>query len=687
MKTSSSPLVSVVIPVFNHQDYVRQALESVLNQTYSNLELIVIDDGSKDRSGDVVRDVLATWESKPQCRRSIQFIQQANMGAHATINKGLALSKGEWLTILNSDDYYDLKRIETILEKARHSKAKIAFSYVVGIDAHNNPLPSDHWWWRWYEKVRFNAFQTHPTLGFRLLQDNFAVSTGNLFFSRDLYQEVGPFNDLKLAHDLDFILRALVVAEPLLVRENHYFYRLHGHNTQYQVQHLLEKEFSEIHSRYLRAVATIPPKNTQAPCHWYWPSEFGRLRAQLKMERGLEVYLKKGDSPEPSKDTTKPSLQALQKGKEPITLISHEFSLSGAPKLVADLALSLQSHGYAPRVIGLTDGPMRLELERKGIPAYVLNRQSRIRELLSLLFLLCFRVRGKVIANSLMSWPFLMSLMLLCPWKRPVWYIHESFTPTGVLGGIRGRIANWLIKASKVFPLRLWFGSDGTRKAWTYTGLPKGDVMYWSGIPKQEKKRVKGGVPEKGSKLHSLLAVGTPSIRKGTHFLIKAFLKCLQENRIPKDTSLTIVGFLNSSHPTFVSLSDSILEAINSEFKDNFHFVTAVESHALEPFFQKADLFIQPSLQECLPLALLTAMSMGLPIITTDVDGCAEAIDDRKTGYVCAPFDIEGLANAIEEAVNHPEQSWEYGRQAQEMFNRKFSLEVTEKTLLNELIK
>jgi len=692
MDNVASPLVSVVIPVFNHEAYVKQALESVLNQTYPHLELIIIDDGSKDKSCEVIDKVLENRIEKPGCQRHIQFLRQENSGAHATINRGLSLAKGEWLTILNSDDYYDLKRIDTLVAQTALTKAEIAFSYVAGINEKNHSLPADHWWSLWYEKVRCDLFMNAPTIGFCLLRDNFAVSTGNLFFSRILYEKVGKFKDLKLMHDWDFLLRALVVAEPLLVRDHLYFYRLHAHNTQSQVQNVFEEEQKEVYQQYLCAVVPSPPLNQKAPCHWYWPSEFGKWRTNLRMERGLSVYFKNGipqqDESDRAKEKTSTDNTVFPKNRadgSAITLISHELSLSGAPKVVADLAIRLRLKGYAPRIIALTDGPMRLELEKKGIPIYIVDRSSRLRECLSSLAMLCFHIKGQVIANSTMSWSLVLPLTLMRPWKKAIWYIHESFTPLGCFQGKRGKILSSLIKLStKVSPPQLWFGSKSTQQSWKYTGLPEGKVMYWSGIPQSEvDSRHTKNSP--ASPLKHLLAVGTPSLRKGTHILIQAFLLCLKQRLIPSETILTIVGFTDSENPHFIKLSDSILEVVNSEYRDNFHFISAVEPGALNQFFDASDLFVQPSLQECLPLALLTAMSKGLPIITTDVDGCVEAITHRETGYVCLPFDEDGLAKTIAEAVNHPDQSRRYGHQAQLVFNQKFALEVTEEIVMKGL--
>lgn len=680
MTREKYPLISVIMPVYNHENYVKQALHSILNQTYPNLEIIIIDDGSKDQSCAVIETVLKEWKDPENTKREIHFIKQENKGAHVTINSGLAMAQGAWLTILNSDDYYRLDRLSILYQQTTLSQAEISFTYVVGVDEKDQLLPTTHWWTRWYEQTRVDLFGLAPTVGFILLEHNFAVSTGNLFFSRQLYNQVGSFKNLKLAHDYDFILRALLLTEPLLIREDLYFYRIHAHNTQHQVSHLAQQERGEIYADYLCSMYQHPPKNRKAPCHWYWPTEFAKWRTKANMNQGLEKYIIKDNPPHTSSITTDVEKESGKKA----TLISHNMSLSGAPKLVADLALCLSKNGYSPNVIALYDGPMRQELEKNGIPVYIINRDSKLKEIRSLLYAIFFQVKGPVIVNSVMNYEFVYLLSLLRPWKKPFWYIHESFTPIGHIrgNGRRDRIMRKLLSfCNQNRPPKTWFGSDKTRQAWDYTPFPEGKVMYWSGIPSQTLRPI-----EKPTLKH-FLSVGTVSSRKGTETLIEAFLLCLREKRIPQDSTLTIVGFPNKLANSIEPIEDIILKVITSDAKDRIHMVENLDPQNLDHYFQKTDVYIQSSVLECMPIALLTAMSKGLPIVTTNVDGCAEAVVDEQTGYLCQPYNVQSLADAMAKSITDPKQSQAMGLQAQNEFNKRFSLEVTQETIFEELRK
>jgi glycosyltransferase involved in cell wall biosynthesis len=683
MTTNPHPLVSVIVPVYNHEHYVKQALNSILHQTYPNIEIIIIDDGSKDSSTSEIEKVLIEWEKNGNISRNIQFLKQENQGAHYTINKGLSLAKGEWLTILNSDDYYHLERIEKLIKQTAEGNNQLAFSYVVGVNEKNEPVGGNHFWWRWYELVRKMLF-FKPTVGFLLLEENLAVSTGNLFFSRKLYQEVGSFKDLKLAHDLDFLLRALPLTEPALIRENLYFYRIHETNTIHTVAHLRDQEIRDMRINYLCHVFASPPKNLQAPCHWYWPSEFAKWRTKHELDKYLDVFIEKKPTEKellPSLET-KENLPINNSTGIPITLVSHELSLTGAPKLVVDLATSLIKKGYSPNIISLGGGPMEKELEKLGIPVHTILTKTKFLKFASLLYAICFKVKGQVIANSISSWPVLIPLTLMRPWSKPIWYIHESVPSLGISGGRRRFLSLPLIYLCQKFtPPKIWFGSTATQKSWEYSPFSKSKVFYWSGILKNTTNKK----PQLA--LKNLLSVGTASCRKGTQALVSAFLHCLENQLIPDDVTLRIIGFPGSNSPDFLQLSDTILKVVTSKYKDRIQMISHVQPESLDAFYEQSDLYIQASVMECMPLALLKAMSVGLPIITTDADGCAEAITNEESGYICLPYNIQSLANAIAKAVNHVDESIKMGRKAQTCFNERFSLEATEELVLKELQK
>ena len=109
MNTKDFPLVSVLMPAYNHENYIQETIESIINQTYPNIELIILDDGSKDKTWEKITEL------KPKCENrfvKIHFETKQNEGTCITLNKLLKLSSGEFVYIIASDDLAKPQAIE-----------------------------------------------------------------------------------------------------------------------------------------------------------------------------------------------------------------------------------------------------------------------------------------------------------------------------------------------------------------------------------------------------------------------------------------------------------------------------------------------------------------------------------------------------------------------------------------------
>ena len=112
-------LITIIIPVYNVEPYIHRCLDSVINQTYKNLEIILIDDGSTDKSGSICD------EYKKKDSRII-VIHQKNQGVSAARNAGLDICKGEYISFIDSDDYVDKKFAEKLINNIQTYKTDIA---------------------------------------------------------------------------------------------------------------------------------------------------------------------------------------------------------------------------------------------------------------------------------------------------------------------------------------------------------------------------------------------------------------------------------------------------------------------------------------------------------------------------------------------------------------------------------
>lgn len=103
-----NPLVSVIIPIYNVELYLKECLDSVIYQSYQNLEILLINDGSTDKSGDIAKEYAS------QDKR-IRYFEQENQGQSVARNKGLDYANGEYIYFLDSDDWIDLGYIEELV--------------------------------------------------------------------------------------------------------------------------------------------------------------------------------------------------------------------------------------------------------------------------------------------------------------------------------------------------------------------------------------------------------------------------------------------------------------------------------------------------------------------------------------------------------------------------------------------
>ena len=221
----SRPLVTVVVPSYNHAHFIAVCLDSVYCQTWRRIELVVIDDGSTDDSASRIRELLLT------CPFPHTFIARENRGAHETINEAIALAAGEYINILNSDDCFHPQRIEKMVAHVSAMDADWGFAGVEILDEHGNVAPSSPDSALGKLKMIAASVDAAPTIGFALLRHNVAISTGNYFIRREFFREMGGFSDLRYVHDQEFALRATLVSEPIYVAEKLYGYRVHGSNT------------------------------------------------------------------------------------------------------------------------------------------------------------------------------------------------------------------------------------------------------------------------------------------------------------------------------------------------------------------------------------------------------------------------------------------------------------------------
>lgn len=195
MSPDTGPSVSVLMPAYNHEQFVEQAVRSVWRQSYKNIELVAIDDGSSDGTLKVLKD-LSVISPIP-----MQVHTQANQGLCRTLNRCIKNSSGEWIAILASDDQYRENFIQRMVsEAAMHlHDSTVLHCDAIGIDEQGNG------------DCRLSRIRKVPPLKgdvfYAVAYGRGFIISSTMFLSRKLLERVGPYDTELRAEDFDMHLR------------------------------------------------------------------------------------------------------------------------------------------------------------------------------------------------------------------------------------------------------------------------------------------------------------------------------------------------------------------------------------------------------------------------------------------------------------------------------------------------
>ena len=170
-------MISIIIPTYNRAHSLPRAVNSVLNQTNPNWELIIVDDGSTDNTSVIVKDYLKYT--------NIKYVQKENTGAGDSRNKGAALASFDYIAFLDSDDELNLMWIEEFLEVIKNDNVGIIFCEAIKVDLNSNqPTPIT---------LKSNEKLYHTATPFNFLGGCFLVNKG-LFDTIKGYDSLFPSN-------------------------------------------------------------------------------------------------------------------------------------------------------------------------------------------------------------------------------------------------------------------------------------------------------------------------------------------------------------------------------------------------------------------------------------------------------------------------------------------------------------
>lgn len=198
-------LISIVLPIYNGEKYMRQSIDSILMQTYQNWELLIMDDGSTDQTANIAQEYVSR-DARIHYHKNLQ-----NLRLPGNLNRGFSLTKGAYLTWTSDDNYYYPKALETMYSALNEQGKEFAFASCDVINGEGKIV----------ECIMVNDRAPQKIVG--------CNPVGACFlYSRNVYETVGEYDPkLTLVEDFDYWQRICMNFSPACISEKLYAYRWH----------------------------------------------------------------------------------------------------------------------------------------------------------------------------------------------------------------------------------------------------------------------------------------------------------------------------------------------------------------------------------------------------------------------------------------------------------------------------
>jgi len=202
--------VSVIMPVYNAEKFLKDSIESVLNQTWKDFEFIIINDGSTDKS-------LTIIESYAAKDRRIKIIDQKNYGVSVSRNNGIFSSKGKYIAFIDADDTWINNKLEIQMEELlKDSELKICGARAKVINEENQEVGKFNYPPLSYFKIRIDSWYKNPFI------------TSSLIIKKEILKDDKLFKKgMKLCEDYEFITKYIHTNKSINLNKYLVYYRVH----------------------------------------------------------------------------------------------------------------------------------------------------------------------------------------------------------------------------------------------------------------------------------------------------------------------------------------------------------------------------------------------------------------------------------------------------------------------------
>ena len=662
--SSSQPLVSIILPVYNGAQMVCAALESAFAQTFQDFEIIAIDDGSTDDSA----QILGSFEPR------IRVLNQKNGGASKARNLGIESARGEWVAFLDADDIWEPQKLEKQVELMRQNpKTGVSFSECLYFDE-NREWNAD-----------FGARVPAMSAIFEAMLSEHFIAMSSVMVRRECFQKVGVFDEsLVGCEDYNLFLRLArqfqfrFLAEPLVKL------RCHDGNLSNDLPQMCHDEianldkiaalfpdlaipkrrlkskilfrfggyyfdagdFKSARSCFARALACAPLqlKNYPFLCAALLPESVREnARNVVRVVRRSGKSEEKTNSEEvpnaPQKSTlgTSDSQLPTPNSTAPKTVVMVTWSLvaGGSETYALTLAKNLDPAQFKPVLCALDQGgALESEIARLEIPFHIMHRAPGLQfRLMARMFRLFRAHRAKIVHTHHFNQLFYSLLGAKLCGARVIHTEHsiEAYKSP------RLRLALRILSLGCYRVLAI--GDDGARVLRENVGIsPRKLEIVRAGIDLDAFNEARDDARrelEIGANVPIAAIVARLSPEKNHRVLLEAWKKVVE--KIP-DAVLLLAGEGGEKAALCAQI-----ETLNLENRVQLLGVRRDVARVLAA----CDCFVLSSDREGLPVSVLEAMAAARPVVATSVGDLPLVVRPNETGFLVPPCDADALSEAL----------------------------------------
>ncbi|GEM_PF-1118207 len=712
---NNMPTVSVIIPVFNGARYIRGAVESVLSQTFKDIEIIVVDDGSTDDT----KVVLESWVKEGK----IQYVFQQNKGLAGARNTGIRHAKGTYLKFLDCDDLLYPEQLERQVQHLKDKPSSVisATSYDLGFESG--------------AKISINLYLKDDQLAQFIEGNQCPVHT--VLVRRSILDEIGGFDESLLTHeDSDLWLRSVMLG--YVFEKSDYvgcLYRIHGGALSSNEENMFRNDcrFSEklnrsilpkvkqiseeaLYQLFYRNMQSIhkcfAQKIKPADClpvtlrmTWIlYAKRANTLAALFYRVVGITHFTRKKyhkacrvDWAYPKKllsaswreewfydRTNNKFFESLPSNKniKNILYLNSSSVIYGAETRLLDMIRTLDKDKYRPFVLLPHPGPLDEKLKELGVetmyleygfPLNKFTKENVIRflKLNKEFFHLVHRydidlIHANLHINMSKFWLgfLILRLPLIVHMRSHFWL--NTFEKFVICKASKAIFISRFVEREFLKKRKLHFLMN--RRQGQSLILHDGiDINHFN--PYLRGDRIRQELKIRPNEFFVGI-IGAVDKIKGQDLLINAARIVSQKH---PNTKYVIVGDLYHPGKSNLEYRDGLFKMIK-DYNLTEHVIFTGIRNDINFFMNEIDLLVQPSEREALGTSMVEAMSCGKPVIGTDVDGIPEVIGNNEAGILLNPRTSEAFADAINFFIENPEEARKRGDQGRERALKLFNV-------------